>query len=181
MEKNYDWYTNEFKILQDVIPDPHDYVKRRKLKNYSNVVTDVYKIQSPVKIEIPDVIPSYDSDLTFLRMHKYRINFTPEQKFIIHHHIREYIYLYNLCVDIWKKYRSITYEYSIVKDVLFDYVYRNNATPDRKDLIRHIIYEFKKRHQIYKEQQELLESQQQEHVEHEKKRINAQYENDMKK
>jgi len=181
MEKKYDWYTDNLRDLQEKLPDPHDYVKRRKLKNYSNVVTDVYKIRSPIKIDIDDDIPSYDSNMKFLRMHKYRINFTPEQKFIIHHHIKEYVYLYNLCIDIWKKYKNITYEYSIVKDVLFDYVYRNNTTPDRKDLIRHIIYEFKKRHQIYKEQQELLESQQQEHVEREKKRINTQYEDDMKK
>ena len=102
---------------------PKNFTKSKTHNKYDNVITNVYKSNNKYKFNVP-----YDTDYNDVNIytHKYFVYFTDFQKSILKKYFVECLTIYNLCVNIYNLYNDITTEWRIVKDVIFDVIYRNN-------------------------------------------------------
>ena len=108
----FDWFDEKFKSFQNVVKPPEAFKKCNIPTNYSNVLTDLHSCTNPHKKSITQIdhgiLPDSDDEDNMFRAHKYKISFTYEQSEILADFFKECTYLYNLCVDVWKKYNDVT-------------------------------------------------------------------------
>lgn len=102
---------------------PSKFIKSTVNDCYKNVVTNVYTSNNKHQFNVP-----YNTDYsdTNIYTHKYSVHFSDGQKSVLEKYFLECLTLYNLCVNIYNLYNDITTEWRIVKDVIFDVIYRNN-------------------------------------------------------
>lgn len=84
-----------------------------------------------------------------IRTHRYKLSFTDDQIKILTGYFNECTILYNLCVDIWKKYNDVTDSWQLLKDIIFKHKYRSNKSYSHDQLIDLIINELKEINRIY--------------------------------
>ena len=118
-----EWYTNKIVELQQFIPFPEKYKKSKIDKNYSNVLEDKKINKFKHLFNLSTGVVDFES---VDRTYKYKINFSNCQKQILKKYFNECHNIYNLCVNIWKEYNDVTDNWKILKDVIFDVIYREN-------------------------------------------------------
>ena len=131
--------------IQKIIPFPEKYRVKEIDNNFKNILSDV-KYKKTIKLfnlNKPDQNETEELNRTF----KYKINFTTKQHIILKSYFKECNYIYNLCVDIYKLYPEMTDNWMILKDAIFDIVYRDNT--NKNNIINFIIIRLKKNKEIY--------------------------------
>ena len=116
-----------------------------------------------------------------IRTQKYGITFDKHQHTIMQKFIFEYNKVYNLCVDIWTIYPEMTTEWTLLKDVIYDILYRYNKNYSIQIIKKDIIEELKRRNEIYKKEREELLNTNKEWITKEKERIKQKFKDDMDK
>jgi transposase len=144
---NKNWFNEKgIKKIQKKIPFPEKYKINKNIdNNFKNILSDV-KYKKKIKLfnlEKPD--QSENDEL--IRTYKYKINFTGRQHIILQSYFKECNYIYNLCVDIYKLYPEMTDNWMILKDAIFDIVYREEN--NKEDFINLIIIRLKKDKETY--------------------------------
>jgi hypothetical protein len=90
-------------------------------------------------------LPFYkDNNEQLVRTHRYEIKFNDKQKNLLDKYFTETEKLYNICVDIWKKYNNMPTNWQIVKDVIFTNYYRAKLDNKYEDMINIIVEDIKK-------------------------------------
>ncbi len=85
--------------------------------------------------------------------HKYKIIFSETQHKILKGYFNECLNIYNLCVDIWKQYKDITTNWQILKDSIYNIVYKKQNSFE--NAIPLIISELKEKQKTYDIESEL--------------------------
>jgi putative transposase len=168
----FDWFDDDFKLFQNIIQLPHLYKKIDIPNNYRNIITDLHEVKKTSKnsFKIDNIIELDDKDL--IGSHKYEITFTNIQKQILTGYFNECERLYNICIDIWKKYPEVTHNWKLLKDVIFKKVYRSLiSVTNLDDTIENIILDLKKIREIY----ELNNQQYKEQITQTKIKINEEH------
>ena len=122
------WFNEGIEKIQKIIPFPEKYRVKNIEDNFKNILSDVkykktiklFNLNKPDQNEIDELNRTY----------KYKINFTKEQHIILQSYFKECNYIYNLCVDIYKLYPEMTDNWMILKDAIFDVVYREENNKD---------------------------------------------------
>ena len=122
------WFNDGIEKIQNIIPFPEKYRVKNIEDNFKNILSDVkykktiklFNLNKPDQNEIDELNRTY----------KYKINFTKEQHIILQSYFKECNYIYNLCVDIYKLYPEMTDNWMILKDAIFDVVYREENNKD---------------------------------------------------
>ena len=96
--------------------------------SFKNILSDV-KYKKTIKLFNLNKPDQNETD-ELNRTYKYKINFTEQQHIILQNYFKECNYIYNLCVDIYKSYPEITDNWMILKDAIFDVVYREENNKD---------------------------------------------------
>ena len=104
-----------------------------------------------------------------------------EQHRILQGYISEYIKVYNLCVNIWKLYPTMTSEWTIIKDVIYDFFYRYNNGSPISLIESNIVNKLKEIQEIYNIEREIIKKNNEEFIMKEKKRISDEFKENMKK
>lgn len=142
-DKNiYDWYDDNFKKFNAIIDLPENYKQIQIPINYKNIIDEIYEINNSVKVCLKKEY-NITNDTEIIKAHKYKLNFSNEQRSILKSYFSECEKLYNICVDVWKKYNDMTTEWRIVKDIIFKNYYREKYTGSYDSLIDKIIIELK--------------------------------------
>ena len=121
-----DWFNSSALMIQNYISSPFDFYDNNIPCNYKNVLSSFKKSINNFKLELFNEPFVNNDDL--ISSHKYSINFNDEQHEILKNYFEECEKVYNLCVDIWNDYKECTSNWQIFKDVLFQYLYRNDKT-----------------------------------------------------
>ena len=140
----YDWFDNDVKKYQKIIKLPEFYKEIDTPIQYKNILSDYMTIKKVRKNKIS--LPSYkDNNEQLVRTHRYEIKFNDKQKILLDKYFTESEKLYNICVDIWKKYNDMPTNWQIVKDVIFTNYYRSKLDNKYEDMINIIVEDIKKK------------------------------------
>ena len=144
------WF-NKCVKLQKYIPYPEEYKKKDIEPKYKNILFDLKKNKSKHLFNLNNQNEIND---TFFTTYKYKINFSKNQHTILKNYFKECYIIYNLCVDIWKDYKDMTDNWMILKDAIYDIVYRDNSynMKQNKKLIIERLKENKKKYDLENEQ-----------------------------
>jgi putative transposase len=129
-----DWFNDDVIKLKQISSNQTDFNFIEPPKNYQNIITDLKKSSKIVNLNLQH---NEIKDEDLISTHKYKINFSESQHKILVEDFKECLKLYNLCVDIWTEYKDMSDNYFIVKDVIFNYLYRQNN--DNIDNIKQLI------------------------------------------
>jgi len=150
----FDWFDDKFISFQNIVRPP-DFFKTAPIPpNYENVLHEFSSCYNSSKndlIQIQDhgIDPEVDKKDEMIRTHRYKLSFTDDQIKILTGYFNECTILYNLCVDIWKKYNDVTDSWQLLKDIIFKHKYRSNKSYSHDQLIDLIINELKEINRIY--------------------------------
>ena len=122
------WFNDGIEKIQNIIPFPEKYRVKNIEDNFKNILSDV-KYKKTIKLFNLNKPDQNETD-ELNRTYKYKINFTEQQHIILQNYFKECNYIYNLCVDIYKSYPEITDNWMILKDAIFDVVYREENNKD---------------------------------------------------
>ena len=122
------WFNDGIEKIQNIIPFPEKYRVKNIEDHFKNILSDV-KYKKTIKLFNLNKPDQNEID-ALNRTYKYKINFTKEQHIILQSYFKECNYIYNLCVDIYKLYPEMTDNWMILKDSIFDVVYREENNKD---------------------------------------------------
>ena len=118
-----EWFNTDTIQIQNYIASPMEFYDIKTPSNYNNVLSSLKKSDNKFKLNfLDDYKVKEDNDI--ICAHKYQINFSNNQHEILIKYFKECNTIYNLCVDIWKEYPNVTTNWQILKDVIFNYIYR---------------------------------------------------------
>ena len=141
----FDWFDEKFNSFQNVVKLPSSFKMIRIPKNYSNVLSDFHSCDNGSKNDIVQIEHGLDPDMNdkdeMFRAHRYKLSFNNDQIKILDIYFNECTLLYNLCVDIWKKYNDVTHSWQLLKDIIFKHKYRSGNNYPHDQLIDLIINE----------------------------------------
>ena len=142
----FDWFDNKLKPFQKIVKFPDSFKKRCKIdENYNNILSDLHinnnNNQNKLQIIKPESI-NFESKV--LRTHRYMIHLNCKQKKILDKYYLECKILYNMCVDIWTKYKEMSTNWQLIKDVIFRYYYRADLKLEYSKIIDQIVDDLKK-------------------------------------
>jgi putative transposase len=140
------WYNNKIIKLQKHIPFPEKYNDDKINEKYSNILSDVRTNKKKYSFNLAKI---NETDTAINRTYKYKITFSKEQHIILQKYFNECYKIYNLCVSIWKKYNDMTDNWQILKDVIFEKIYRNENNKTHDENIQSIIDELKNKKKLY--------------------------------
>ncbi len=162
-----EWFDKHVKRFNEIIPFPEEFDEYHVPEKYKNIVSELFKITNNYRFNDFDECEKVDK---FLLTHKYKINFSNEQHLKLQKYFIECTRLYNFCVDIWTDYNEMTTCWQIVKDSIFDHLYRfKNDDQDLKEVRSKVIEDLKKRRQEFD-----LENQKNQELINKQKEINKQ-------
>jgi putative transposase len=149
-----EWFDDKVKAIQKLIPYPESYKKVNIIKTYKNIVTDLHFNKLKINRFNIEQHP-IDINKTLERSYKYEIRFNSNQKVKLKKYFEECVKVYNLCVDIWTDYKNMTDCWELLKDIIYDHLYRfNNGSKTYDEIKISIINELKKKANDFKLEQE---------------------------
>ena len=119
-----EWYNVNTIQIQNYIASPNEFYDTKVPDKYKNVLSSLKKSDNNFKLNFLDDYKVKDDD-DIICSHKYQINFSKEQHEILIKYFKECVIIYNLCVDIWKEFSNVTTNWQLLKDVIFNHIYRN--------------------------------------------------------
>jgi putative transposase len=144
-----EWYNRETILIQNYIATPNEFYDTKVPNKYKNVLSSLKKSDNIFKLNFLDDYKVKENN-DIICSHKYQINFSKKQHEILIKYFKECNMIYNLCVDIWKEYSNVTTNWQLLKDVIFNHIYRtkndNFNILNAKNLI---INELKKKQEDY--------------------------------
>ncbi len=137
----FDWFDDKFKIFQPIVKLPSFFKKTESSINYKNILSDLhsYNNKSIITEIHHDIDPDMNPKDDLIRAHRYKLSFDNNQIKILDIYFDECKSLYNLCVDIWKKYNNVTSSWQLLKDIIFKHKYRSKNIYSHDQLIDLII------------------------------------------
>jgi len=144
----FDWWDERITTYQQFIKFPEEFKKQSIPKNYENIISGFMKSKNirAKKLVFENIEHNIEK---VIATHKYIINFTQEQESKLDKYFEASEKLYNVCIDVWKKYKEMTTCWQIVKDVIFDHYYRYNNGISYDLIIENIIKELKQKRELY--------------------------------
>jgi transposase len=141
----FDWFDDKFKSFQSIVKLPSSFNEAKQPDNYINIVSGLhsYNNRSVITETNHGIDPDMNVNDDLIRAHRYKMQFTDDQIKILTNYFNECHNLYNLCVDIWKKYNDVTSSWQLLKDIIFKHKYRSNNNCSKDDLIDLVINELK--------------------------------------
>ncbi len=144
-----EWFKQSTLQIQNFISSPFDFYDIKKPNNYNKLISSLKKSNNNFKLDLFNQQFTNDNDL--ICAHKYQIDFNKNQQDILKGYFDESKKVYDLCVDIWNNYKDCTSNWQIFKDVIFQFLYRNNETINKpiNQIKNLIINELKKKQNKY--------------------------------
>lgn len=157
MDSN-DWFNDNVKLLSSCISLSKDFIPKDTPANYTNVLSSFKtsnKIIDTKKFNIKVFDNFVDDNKPIIVSHKYQIYFTKDQRDILVKYFNEAKVIYDLCVDVWKKYNDCTSNWQILKDVVFQICYRNENSKNlnKDDKVDLIVKELKLKQKQFEDEQ----------------------------
>jgi hypothetical protein len=118
-----EWFNTSSIHIQNFISLPNNFSDVKSPEKYHNVLSSLKKSNNNFNLQLFNDKFTNNDELIF--SHKYQIYFDEEQHNILKDYFRECKKVYDLCVDIWSDYKECTSNWMIIKDVVFQYLYRN--------------------------------------------------------
>src|SRR3989339_215296 len=121
-----EWFNDTAKNIQKKISSCDDFKCVKTPKNYIGVVSDLKKSTNKYNLNLFTDKPVATEN--FISSHRYLLHFNKEQHEILKGYFSECKRVYDLCVDIWTDYKKCTSIWMLLKDVVFEFLYRNPKT-----------------------------------------------------
>ena len=121
-----EWFNDTAKNIQKKISSCDDFKCVKTPKNYIGVVSDLKKSTNKYNLNLFTDKPVATEN--FISSHRYLLHFNKEQHEILKNYFSECKRVYDLCVDIWTDYKKCTSTWMLLKDVIFEFLYRNPKT-----------------------------------------------------
>ena len=140
-----EWFNCSTIQIQNFVSSPFDFFNSKIPKKYNNVLSSFKKSNNDFNLKLFN--DEFFNDDKLISSHRYQINFNKEQHDTLKDYFKECKKVYDLCIDIWTDYKDCTSNWMIVKDVIFQYLYRNNNTKNLpiNQIKKLIINELKKK------------------------------------
>jgi putative transposase len=119
-----EWFDSSTIQIQNFISTPNDFFDTKTPKKYDNVLSSLKKSDNNFNLKLFN--DEFSNDDLLISSHKYQINFNEKQHKILEGYYKECKKIYDLCIDIWTDYKECTSNWQIFKDVIFQYLYRND-------------------------------------------------------
>lgn len=170
-----EWFDCSTIHIQNFISSPFEFFDTKIPKKYNNVLSSLKKSDNNFNLKLFN--DEFINDDELISSHKYQLSFSDTQHEILKDYFKECKKVYDLCVEIWTDYKDCTSNWMILKDVIFQYLYRDSNTKNLSinQIKKLIIDELKKKQNAF----DLANEKNKVLIDKLKKEINEKYKKEM--